>query len=238
MKDFRVEILIDYHGVPDSVYTQTQVLLDILRNQLDTAKIAVLHEALTCDNPALQKFSEKSISLDGFMEYSFQRWGPHDSYRPMLEMVSDRNLKLQGLDHTAAERDDLCLGFGILMRMHEMYGVDEQEKTIRQFFDSLKYRLAWQREEGFAGRIDEARNRNFGTAVVITSPSHSKRLVPWLEGAQGYGVNVQELEPPLERELEAKEVEINLGYAKKHEISKRVLPPLVPIVVQAFSEIK
>jgi len=233
----RIEILPDYHGVPEAVERDVGFLKEIAK-ETPPDKTVIFHEAIPSDlDIYAAALTEGLVDSKEFSENLrlLQHWGP-DSYQPLWEAINDEHYNIHGLDHTLFERHRLARDFRLLVRSKE---AGDSEPIISSYFDSLKLRLSFEREQGFCQRVDEARYHLFDVAVVITHPDHISRTHAYFASTQGYKVKARELDKEIDAKLRKSENETQMNFATvEHDVASMAIPPVVPIVVLAYNTIK
>jgi len=240
MADFKVRILQDFHGVDKAAEGHFDEILKYLCRPDE--KVLLLHEALTSstDSRAEELYNGKMTQKD-FLEYAFESWGPHESYRVLLDLVTQKTMALKGLDHTGYEREQLCQKYGLLARylaLLEKLGSavkDLGDVDPTPLFNDYRYSLVWDREKGFCKKVDRAKASGFTTVFVATAPSHAKKIHPFLKGS-GYDAEIVSIDQKIEEEMDAEERRVQMEYARENKVDRMSFPPLVPIVFKVFDE--
>lgn len=230
----KVVLLPDYHGVEEIVNMQIEYL-----KKYKSKTTIIYHEPIpsTFDAKARLLASE-GIRVNNFWDILNlpDHWGPSDPYLRLYQFSHDLGYTIGSMDHMVEMRTGLANNFRLLIENHRRRGYD---RGVRMQFDKLKRRLSFGREFVFCESVDQAKYGRFETAVAIMHPDHIKRCRPYFEFTQGYEIDELLIDPIKAKELSEKQHELQLAYAEKNDIiNSKKKPPLVPVVVMAWNEVK
>ncbi len=239
-KQFTVMVAPDYHGHTISPKIQIGGLENLTLNGTPIEKIKVLHEALTGDmNSLARELNAGDIDGQEFYDQAeFEtHWGPYEPSLELFQYLDEKKIRLGASDHYLPDRKSLSQGFKHLYKELQSKG-----PTLGLFkeFDILKSEISLGREKTFCRSIDNARyDPGIEIAYVITHPSHASRVLDYSKNVQDYRVDDHLLVKSLmDATYRKEEDELQLRYADEKEVFNMETPPLVPMLVKAWTEME